>query len=77
MYINTMTSVRACNGESSVFSIKIGLHQQSVLCSYIFTLVMDDVINYIQGYIPRCMLFANDVVLIDESMIRVDQKLKL
>jgi hypothetical protein len=31
----------------------------------------------IQGDIPRCMLFADDVVLIDESIIGVDQKISV
>jgi Reverse transcriptase (RNA-dependent DNA polymerase) len=77
MYINVVTCVRACDGESDAFSIKIGLHQWSVLSPYIFTLVMDEIIKDIQGDIPWCILFADDVVLINESRIRVDQKLKL
>jgi hypothetical protein len=31
----------------------------------------------IQGGIPWCMLFVDDVVLVDESRTGVDQKLKL
>jgi Reverse transcriptase (RNA-dependent DNA polymerase) len=77
MYTNVMTYVRACKGESDTFSIKIGLHQGSVLSPYIFTLVMDEITNDIQGDIPWCMLFANDMVLIDESGIEVNQKLEL
>jgi hypothetical protein len=38
---------------------------------------MDEIINDIQRDIPWCMLFADDVVLIDDSRIRVDQKLEL
>jgi hypothetical protein len=38
---------------------------------------MDEIIRDIQGDIPTCMLFADDVVLIDESRKGVDQKLKL
>jgi hypothetical protein len=44
---------------------------------YIFTLVMDKIINDIQWDIFWCMLFTDDMVLIDESNIRVDQKLEL
>jgi Reverse transcriptase (RNA-dependent DNA polymerase) len=53
------------------------LHQGSTLSPYIFTLVMDEITNDIQGDIPWCMLFADDVVLIDESRIEVNQKLEL
>jgi Reverse transcriptase (RNA-dependent DNA polymerase) len=77
MYTNVMTCVRACDGESDAFSIKIGLHQGSTLSQYIFTLVMDEITKDIQGDIPWCMLFADDVVLINESRIGVNQKLEL
>jgi Reverse transcriptase (RNA-dependent DNA polymerase) len=77
MYTNVVTYVRACDGESDVFSFKIGLYQGSALSPYIFTLVMDEITNDIQGDIPWCMLFAGDVVLIDERRIGVDQKLEL
>ncbi|KAJ3706103.1 hypothetical protein LUZ61_009808 [Rhynchospora tenuis] len=49
----------------------------SALSPYIFALVMDEIARDIQGEIPWCMLFADDVVLIDESMIGVDRKLEL
>jgi Reverse transcriptase (RNA-dependent DNA polymerase) len=77
MYTNVVTSVRACDGESNVFPIMIGLHQGSALSSFIFILAMDETTNDIQGDILWCMLFTDDVVLIEESRIRVDQKLEL
>jgi hypothetical protein len=64
-------------GESDAFSNKIGLHQRSVLSPYIFTFVMDEITKDIQWDISLCMLFADDVVLIDKSGIEVDQKLEL
>jgi hypothetical protein len=38
---------------------------------------MDEVTRDIQSGIPWCMLFADDIVLVDESRTGVDQKLKL
>jgi hypothetical protein len=38
---------------------------------------MDEVTRDIQGGIPWCMLFADDMVLVDESRTGVDQKLEL
>jgi hypothetical protein len=67
MYDNVMTSVRTNNGNTDNFLIKIGLHQGSALSPYLFALVMDEVASDIQGDIPWCMLFADDVVLVDES----------
>jgi hypothetical protein len=72
MYINIVTCVRICDGESDVFSIKIKLYQGSALSLYILTLEMDVITNDIQEDIHRCMLFADDVVLIDESRIEVN-----
>jgi Reverse transcriptase (RNA-dependent DNA polymerase) len=72
-----MIYVRAYDGESDAFSIKIELHQGSVLSLYIFTLVMNNITKDIEGDISWCIFFADDVVLIDESMIKVDQKLEL
>jgi hypothetical protein len=77
MYDNVVTSVRTSDGDTNDFSINIGLHQGSALSPYLFALVMDEVTRDIQGGIPWCMLFADDVVLVDESMTGVDQKLEL
>jgi hypothetical protein len=77
MYDNVVTSVRTSDEDTNDFSINIGLHQGSPLSPYLFALVMDEVTRDIQGGIPWCMLFVNDVILVDESRTRVDQKLKL
>jgi hypothetical protein len=77
IYDNVVTSVRTSDGDTNDFPINIGPHQGSALSPYIFDLVMDEVRRDIQGGIHWCMLFANDVVLVDESRIGVDQKLKL
>jgi hypothetical protein len=72
-----VTSVRTSDGDTNNFPINIGLHQGSALTTYLFALVMDEVTREIQGGITWCMLFANDVVLVDESRTGVDQKLEL
>jgi hypothetical protein len=77
MYDNTVTSVRTSEGDTNNFSINIGLHQGSALNPYLYDLVMDEVTRDIQGSIPWCMLFADDVVLVDESKTRIDLKLEL
>jgi hypothetical protein len=58
------------DGDTNDFSINIGLHQGSVLNPYLFALVMDEVTRDIQCGIPWCMLFTDDVVLVDESVKR-------
>jgi hypothetical protein len=64
-------------GNTDYFPIKIGLHQGSALNPYLFVLVMDEVTRNIQGDIPWCMLFTDDVVLVDESQAGVNRKLEL
>ena len=77
MYKNAMTFVRTCGSDTTAFPINIGLHQGSALSPYLFALVMDKVTRDIQGDIPWCMLFADDVVLVDESRAEVNRKLDL
>jgi hypothetical protein len=70
-------SVRTSDRDTNDFLINIGLHQGSALSPYLFALVMDEVTRDIQGSIPWRMLFADDVVLVDENRTGVDQKLEL
>jgi hypothetical protein len=42
-----------------------------------FSLVLDEVTKDIQGGIPWCMLFADDVVPVDEIRAGVNRKLEL
>jgi hypothetical protein len=72
MYNNVVTSVRTSDGDANDFPINIGIQQGSSLNAYLFALVMDEVIRDIQGSIPYCMLFADDVILVDQSRIGVD-----
>jgi hypothetical protein len=77
MYDKVVTSVQTSDGDINVFPINIGLHQGSALSPYLFALVIDEVIRDIQGDIPWCMLFADDVVLVDERREGVNRKLEL
>jgi hypothetical protein len=77
MYDNVVTSVRTSDRDTNDFQINIGLHQGSALSPYLFALVMDEVTRDIQGGISWCMLFADHVVLVDESRTWIFQKLEL
>lgn len=44
---------------------------------YLFAVVMDEVTRDIQEDIPWCMLFACDVVLVDDSRTGANRKLEL
>jgi hypothetical protein len=67
MHNNVVTRVRTSDGDTDDLLIRIGLHQRSTLNPYLFALVMDMVLRDIQGDISWCMLFSDDIVLIDES----------
>jgi hypothetical protein len=75
MYNNIVTSVRTSDEDTNDFPINIGLDQGSALSPY--PLVMDEVTRDIQDGVPWCMLFTDDVILVDESRTGVDQKLEL
>ncbi|XP_047254608.1 uncharacterized protein LOC107843456 isoform X1 [Capsicum annuum] len=77
MYEGAKTQVRTVGGDSGHFSVLTGLHQGSTLSPFLFALVMDVLTRNIQGEVPWCMLFADDVVLIDESRRGVNDKLEV
>jgi len=76
MYEDVRTRVRTVVRDTRDFPIDTGLHQGSALSHFLFTTVMDEITRGIQDEIPRCMLFADDIVLIDESREGVNIKLE-
>ncbi|XP_070025513.1 secreted RxLR effector protein 78-like [Nicotiana sylvestris] len=67
MYDGAKTQVRSVGGESENFSVVMGLHQGSSISLFLFALAINALMRHIQGEVPWCMLFANDIVLIDET----------
>nr|XP_009589601.1 uncharacterized protein LOC104086947 [Nicotiana tomentosiformis] len=67
MYDGAMTRVRTAGGDSELFSVVMGLHQGSALSPFLFALAIDALTHHIQGEVPWCILFADDLVLIDET----------
>lgn len=53
------------------------LYQGSALSPYLFVLVIDVLIRNIRDNILWCILFANDIVLIDGTRVGINYKLKL
>ncbi|KAH1204730.1 Retrovirus-related Pol polyprotein from type-1 retrotransposable element R2 [Glycine max] len=58
------------------FSHHNWLHQGSTLSPYLFTLILDVLTEQIQEIAPRCMLFADDIVLLGESREELNERLK-
>ena len=69
MYDGVVPNVKTCGCITSDFSITIGLHKESALSPFVFVIVMDE--------IPWCMLFADDIVLVNETKAGINAKLKL
>ncbi|XP_070023430.1 uncharacterized protein [Nicotiana sylvestris] len=56
----------------------MGLHQRSVLSPFLFALLMDALIHHVQREVPSwCMLFTDDIVLIDKTRSGVNERLKV
>ncbi|KAL6548523.1 hypothetical protein OROGR_008944 [Orobanche gracilis] len=77
MYEGASRSVRTNVGRTEEFPIKIGVHQGSALSPFLFAIVIDELTREIQNDVPWCMMFADDIVLIDETKVGVQQKLEL
>lgn len=67
IYNGKATSVRAPSGNTSKLPITRGWHQGSALNLDLFMLVMDVLTMHILDNISWCMLFADDMILVDES----------
>ena len=72
-----MTNVKTCGGLTSDFSITIGLYQGFALTPFLFVIVIDGLTRTIQDKILWCMLFVDDIVLVDETKAGVNVKLEL
>ncbi|PHT57287.1 hypothetical protein CQW23_05773 [Capsicum baccatum] len=77
MYDGGKTRARTAGGDSRHFSVETGLYQGWTLSPFLFALVMDVLTRSIQDEMPWCMLFVDDVVLIDETRGCVNEKLEV
>jgi len=64
MYERSCTSVKSVCEERKGFKIRKGVHQILALSPYLFSVVMYAVIKEIQGEVPWCRLFADNIVLV-------------
>lgn len=66
-YANTSICVKTWMGKTKVFSMKVDLHQGSALSPYLFAFLTDELTCNIQYDALWCILFVDNVVLIDIS----------
>ncbi|XP_059306150.1 uncharacterized protein LOC132057526 [Lycium ferocissimum] len=77
MYNGVKTRVWMVGGDLEHFSVTMGLHQGSTLSLFLFALAMDALTSNIQGEVPWCMLFTDDIVFIDELRSGVNARLEV
>jgi hypothetical protein len=68
LYEGTKTKVKVGKGMSEAFNVKVGVHQGSVLSPFLFAIVMDVVYGDIMGGLLFENLYADDLVLMADSM---------
>nr|XP_009776866.1 PREDICTED: uncharacterized protein LOC104226540 [Nicotiana sylvestris] len=77
MYDDTKTRVRTVGSDSEHFPVEMELHQGSALSPLLFALAIDVLLRHIQGEVPWCMLFADDILLIDETRSGVNVRFEV
>lgn len=75
MYDRAIIIVRISGVITRESPITIGLHQVSALSSYIFSLFIDELTRPIKDEVPWCLIFVDDIILLDE--IRRGANIKL
>ena len=76
MYGGAKTSARSAAGDTEHFPIDIELHQGLALSPFLFTIIIDELTRKIQDEVPWCILFTDDIVLIDEAIGGLNEKLE-
>ncbi|XP_070019654.1 secreted RxLR effector protein 78-like [Nicotiana sylvestris] len=77
MYDGAKTRVRIVRGDFEHFLVVMELHQGYALSPFLFALVINALKYHIQGEVTWYMLFADDLVLIDEMQCSVNERLEV
>ena len=56
--------------------VKVGLHQGSTLSLFLFAVIMDRLTDEIRRELPWTMVFADDIVICEETREEVERKLE-
>ena len=73
MYKATNTRVKPRCGLTQYFNIEVGLHQGSTLSQLLFIIIMDVLASNSQRDPPWAMIYADDLVICEESRLEVEQ----
>ena len=76
MYANCKTVVRTAAGTTEPFGVRVGLHQGSALSPLLFVAVMDEVTERVRREAPWNMMYADDVVLLNDTKEDAEKELE-
>ena len=76
MYEESETVVRCAEEITESFKVKVGLHQGSALSPFLFAVIMDRLTDEVRKEPPWTMMFANDIVICEETREEVERRLE-
>ena len=76
MYEGSETVMRCAVGTTESFKVKVGLHQGSALSPFLFAVTMDRLTDEVRREPPWTMLFADDIVICEETREEVEQRIE-
>ena len=76
MYEGSETVVRCAVGTTESFKVKVGLHQGSALSPFLFAVIMDRLTDEVRRESLWTMLFADDIMICEETREEVEQRLE-
>ena len=75
LYHGAKTNVRVGSELPQEFLVQVGVHQGSVLSPLLFAIAVDVILENAREGLMNKILYANDLVLISESMENLKEKL--
>ena len=76
MHEGSETVVRCAVGTTESFKVKVGLHQGSALSPFLFAVIMDRLTDEVRRKPPWTMLFADNIVICEETKEEVERRLE-
>ena len=76
IYEGSETVVRCAVRTTESFKVNVGLHQGSALSPFLFAVIMDRLTDEVRREPPWTMLFADDIMICEETREEVERRLE-
>ena len=76
MYEGSKTAVRCAVGTTESFKVKVGLHHKSALSLFLFAVTIDRLTDEVRREPTWTMLFADEIVICEETREKVKRRLE-